>query len=555
MRWLSEISAAQPAIWAVLVLMLVGMVGLAFSTVRIRGISVGVVGVLFAGIIAGHFGLHIETSILEFVREFGLALFVFTIGLQLGPGFFDSFRKQGIRLNAMALAILLLGVFLTLIATLVVNKFVAIGLLTGATTNTPSLGAAQQMIKSMGRELGDQVALPAIAYAVTYPGGVVGIIAVLLVLRKVFNIRPEEEAERFLHEQGNHSEPLERMHLLVQNQRILNRPLQEILSAESGVVISRIRRADTANVEAATTQSLVQEGDIVLAVGTRKALERLREIVGPETDADLTHAPGQVISARMVVTEPEVFGRTIGSLRLGPLFGGVVTRVARADVEMVPAPELRLRFGDVLQVVAHQVHMKEIGDLLGNRLHVLHETNFLPVFIGMLIGVLVGMIPIPIPGIPIPVRVGIAGGPLIVAIILSRIGKVGPIVWYMPPDANAAFRQLGITLFLACVGLKAGDTFFSSALTRDGLLWMLCGFGITVIPLFVMGVVARAVLKWNFTSIAGLLAGSMTDPPALAFANSICKSDAPSVAYATVYPLTMLLRVVSVQILAVIFFS
>jgi len=546
MKWLFEMSIAQPVAWAVLVLMIVAVAGLAISTIKIKGIGIGVVGVLFAGIMAGHFGLHIEPGTLEFVREFGLILFVFTIGLQLGPGFFDSFRKQGLRLNLMAMAVVLLGAVLTVAAVFFVDTAAALGLFSGATTNTPSLGATQQMLKTLGGKLADKTAMPAIAYAVAYPGGVFGIIAVLLFLRKAFGIDAEKEAEQFRVEQKGDVEPLRRVNLMVENERLENRLLGEVL------VISRIRRADTGLVETATEQTVLHQKDVILAVGTAQALERVQVLVGSRTDMDLTQAPGRVISARMIVTEKKIFGRTIESLNLGALYGAAVTRVTRGDLEISAAPELRLRFGDMLQVVADEASITKVAAVLGNRFGALYETNFLPIFAGILLGVLVGALPIAIPGMPVPVRMGIAGGPLIIAIILSRIGRIGPLVWYMPLNANLAFRELGITLFLACVGLKAGDKFFSTAFTSEGLTWIACGLGITVLPLLIIGVIARVFFKLNFTAISGLLAGSMTDPPALAFAHAICKSDAPSVAYATVYPLTMLLRVLTVQILAII---
>jgi len=303
MKWLFEMSIAQPVAWAVLVLMIVAVAGLAISTIKIKGIGIGVVGVLFAGIMAGHFGLHIEPGTLEFVREFGLILFVFTIGLQLGPGFFDSFRKQGLRLNLMAMAVVLLGAVLTVAAVFFVDTAAALGLFSGATTNTPSLGATQQMLKTLGGKLADKTAMPAIAYAVAYPGGVFGIIAVLLFLRKAFGIDAEKEAEQFRVEQKGDVEPLRRVNLMVENERLENRLLGEVLGEDEGLVISRIRRADTGLVETATEQTVLHQKDVILAVGTARALERVQVLVGSRTDMDLTQAPGRVISARMIVTE------------------------------------------------------------------------------------------------------------------------------------------------------------------------------------------------------------------------------------------------------------
>ena len=557
MQWLNQMSSAQPIAWAVLLLTLIGALGLVIASVKIRGVGLGIAGVLFAGIIVGHFGFHIEKEILEFVREFGLILFVFTIGLQLGPGFFASLRKQGLKLNSLAVCVVLLGVATTL---LVANKLLGIdlvaslGLLSGATTNTPSLGAAQQTLSTLGDAVADKVALPALAYAVAYPGGVFGIILSLLALRFLFRINPEAEAEAYRAEQRKGIETLERMNLVVENANLENLSIGEIPGRrEMGVIVSRIRRAGEPQVNTATEQTLLHRGDVILAVGSRKNLEKFRVIVGRESDVNLAKAPGRVVTRKIVVTRKDRLGKTIDELGLDERFGVTVTRVARADIEMTALPELALQFGDMLQVVGEEDAMPGVTKELGNSVRALNETNFIPIFVGIALGVLLGTVPIYFSGMPVPVRLGIAGGPLLLAIILSRIGRIGPLVWYMPANANTAFRELGIVLFLACVGLKAGEKFFSTVFTNEGLLWLAGGFAITVLPILIVGIVARVFFKMNFTAISGLLAGSMTDPPALAFANAVCRSDAPSVAYATVYPLTMLLRIVVVQILVLVF--
>lgn len=557
MQWLNQIAATQPVAWAVLVLSVVGATGLVLASVKVRGVGLGIAGVLFTGILAGHFGLHIEKEILEFVREFGLILFVFTIGLQLGPGFFASLRKQGLKLNLLAAAVVLIGVAVTVLCAhklFGVDAVAMLGLFSGATTNTPSLGAAQQMLKTLGGTLADQSTLPALAYAVAYPGGVIGIIGSLLALRFLFRIQPEHEAELYRAEQRRDIQPLERMNLIIENPNLENLTIGGIPGRrETGVVVSRIRRAGEAEVQAATEQTVLHRGDIILAVGSRASLESFRVIVGRETDVNLTKAPGRVVSRRIIVTRKDVLGKTIDELQLDERYGVTVTRVTRADLVMTAVSEMALQFGDMLQVVGDEAVMTKVEKDLGNSVRRLNETNFIPIFVGIAAGVLFGMIPIHITGMPVPVRLGIAGGPLILAILLSRIGRIGPLVWYMPVNANLALRELGIVLFLACVGVKAGDKFFSTVFTDQGLLWLLGGFCITVIPLLIVGAVARGFFKMNFTAISGLLAGSMTDPPALAFANAVSKSDAPSVAYATVYPLTMVLRIVAVQILVLLF--
>lgn len=557
MDWVTQMAESNPVAWAVLILSAVGAGGLVLSTFKLRGVGVGVTGVLFAGILAGHFGIKIEPATLEFVREFGLILFVFTIGLQLGPGFFASLRKQGLKLNLLAALVVVLGVGLTLVLgarILKVDLIAALGLLTGATTNTPSLGALQQTIKSLGGPLADQTVLPALAYAAAYPGGVLGIIASLLLLQFGFRINPKQESEAFQSERVRDVEPVERMNVLVTNTNLDGVTIGEIPGREEiGVVVSRIRRKDGEEVQTATEQTVVHPGDVVLAIGTRRNLEKFRVIVGLRSDADLSQSPSRVITRKVAVTRKEVLGKTIDALDLDARYNVTVTRVNRTDLEMTAMGQFVLQFGDVVQLVGEAEPLELATRELGNSVSALNATNFVPIFVGIALGVLFGMLPLHFPGIPVPVRLGLAGGPLLLAIILSRIGRIGSMIWYMPATANLAFRELGIVLFLACVGLKAGEKFFGTVFTSEGLLWVGTGLVITMVPLLVVGTVARAVLKLNFTTIGGLLAGSMTDPPALAFANAVCKSDAPSIAYATVYPLTMLLRIVSVQLLVLIF--
>jgi putative transport protein len=551
MNWLTELSSSEPIAWAILALMLVAVAGLALAQIKIKGVGIGVTGVLFAGIIAGHFGLHIDETVLEFVRDFGLILFVFTIGLQLGPGFFASFRKEGLKLNLLAAAIVLLGAGVTIGAAylLKINLFASLGLFCGATTNTPALGATQQMLKTLGGKFAEQAGLPSLAYAAAYPGAVAGIIGVILFLR--FAFRDETETAQV---EQKEPERLEHLNLVVENPKLENLSIGEIPGCD-GVVVSRIKTTGASQVEIATEQTILHKGDIILAVGTHAALERFRVVVGRESEVNLLQASGHVISQRIIVTRKEVLGKTIEDLNLADRFGVAVTRVARAEIEMTAVRELQLQFGDTLQIVGNEKALDEVAKLFGNHVHALHETNFMPIFIGIALGVLAGAIPIAIPHIPVPVRLGMAGGPLILAIILSRIGRIGPLVWYMPASANFAFRELGIALFLACVGLKAGGNFFETVFTNEGLHWLLAGLAITIFPLLLVALIARIFLKLNFTTISGLLAGSMTDPPALAFAHTISASDAPLVAYATVYPLSMLLRIFTAQILVVIFCS
>jgi putative transport protein len=549
MNWLTQLPSSQPIAWAVLALMLVAVAGLALAQIKIKGVGIGVTGVLFAAIIAGHFGMHIDETVLEFVRDFGLILFVFTIGLQLGPGFFASFRKEGLKLNFLAAAIVLLGAGVTIGAAFLfnINPFASLGLFSGATTNTPSLGATQQMLKTLGGKFAEQSGLPPLAYAAAYPGAVAGIIGVILFLKFAFG----DKAGQTQVEQKE-PEQLERLNLVVENPNLENLLIGEI-PGRDGVVISRIKKFDALEIETATEHMRLHKGDVILVVGAHTALEKFRDAVGRESEVNLLQASGHVVSQRMIVTRKEVLGKTIAELNFADHFGVAVTRVARAEIEMTAVRDLQLQFGDTLQVVGDEKTLAEVAKLLGNRVHALHETNFMPIFIGIALGVIIGAIPIAVPHVPVPVQLGMAGGPLILAILLSRIGRIGPLVWYMPASANIAFRELGIVLFLACVGLKAGGKFFETVFTSEGLHWLFAGLAITIIPLLLVAFFARFVLKLNSTTISGLLAGSMTDPPALAFAHTISASDAPLLAYATVYPLSMLLRIFTAQILVVVF--
>lgn len=560
MDWFNTLAQSQPVAWAVLVLSLVAVLGLLVASIRVRGIGIGVAGVLFAGIVIGHFGLSIDDSILAFVREFGLILFVFTIGLQLGPSFFASLRRDGLQLNLLAVALVLLGVGATLLVAMLAgfDVFSAVGLYSGATTNTPALGAAQQTVTVLAGQPDSGVdasraVLPALAYAAGYPVGVFGIIGMILLLRGVFRIDLADELTRFRAAQQRGIEPIKRMNLIVENPNLDGIELGAVPGRrETGVNVSRIKRAGCEEVEVATDQTVLHPGDTILAVGSQRQLEAFRLVVGRVADEDLMRAPGQVAFRRVLVTRKEVLGKTISELGLDSLYGVAITRVLRADVEVTAVPDLRLQFGDFLHVVGDERNIAKAAGVLGNSLKALNETNFIPIFLGILLGVAAGLIPLHLPGLPVPVRLGLAGGPLVLAILLGRLGKLGPLVWTMPATANTAMREMGIVLFLACVGLKAGEHFVPTLLSQDGLMLLGGACVITLVPLLLVGVFARLVMRTNFIALCGLLAGGMTDPPALAFANAMSKSDAPSVAYATVYPLTMLLRILTAQLMVLL---
>lgn len=555
MNWFKDLIHGESIAHVVFVLSLVATLGLALGSLKIRGIGLGIAGVLFSGLFVGHLGFTIPHEVLDFAREFGLILFVYTIGIQVGPGFFASLRKQGLPLNAMAASIVLLGAIITV----VISKFfgvtmaAAVGLFSGATTNTPSLGAAQEAIRSLPNVPEGSASLPGLGYAVAYPFGIVGIILTMLVLRAVFRVNIREETADLLSKSGAKASKLSRMNLLVTNANLDGRRIDQIPVFQSlGVVISRIQHMGA--VQIAKPDDIIHCGDTLLAVGPQPKLEELRIIVGELSEVDLHALGSNLVVRRVIVTKKAILGRQIQELDFLENNDVTVTRLTRAEVEISATPEQRIQFGDMLVIVGNEEAIGRVSKALGNSVKQLNHTELIPIFVGIALGVLFGSIPVAFPGIPAPVKLGLAGGPLLVAIILSRIGRIGPLLWYMPNNANFAIREIGIVLFLACVGLHSGAKFMDTLVHGDGLKWMLFASVITVAPLLIVGLVARIVLKTNYVSICGLLSGSMTDPPALAFANTIAGSDAPSISYATVYPLTMLMRVVCAQLLVLIFF-
>ncbi len=555
MKWLFELHETQPIAHGIIVLALVCVFGMALGSFKFRGIGLGTAGVLFAGILAGHFGEAVEHELLDFVKEFGLILFVFTIGLQLGPGFFAALRQQGVKLNALAAVIVILGaVTAPLLGWLAgFDPAAVLGIFSGASTNTPSLGAGTQTLSLLPNVGPDRLALPALAYAVTYPTAIIGIIGALLLLKQILRIDPAQEAAEFAAKNRSKYDPLERVTFMVTNRNLDNVCLSAIPGrVESGVTVSRVRHAG--ETMPATDATMIHMDDRLSVVGTRAGLEQFGRVIGERCDEDLLLKTSNVTFRRVVVTAREVLGKTMGELHLDARFGVAVTRVLRADLEMSAVPALRLQFGDTVHMVGRSEDLDRAAVALGNSLKELNETHFIPFFIGIALGIALGTMPISIPGIPHPIRLGLAGGPLIVALVLGRIGHIRRQVWHMPTNTNLAFREFGIALFFAAVGLSAGAKFFATVFSAAGLQWLLAGICVTVLPLLVVGILARTVWKMNFMDLCGLLAGSMTDPPALAFASNIAGTDAPAVAYATVYPLTTLLRILSAQAIAIVLF-
>jgi putative transport protein len=566
MTWLVDLfrSDAHSVAQAIVVLALVAAVGLGIGSLTVRGLGLGIAGVLFAGIGFGHFGFTIDHEVMEFAREFGLILFVYSIGVQVGPGFFASLRRNGLPLNLLAAAIVLLGAGLTVVIGLLFmgrDQFpAAVGLYSGATTNTPSLAAAQQALADLPGVSADARPLPGIGYAVAYPFGIIGIILTMLLIRGLFRVDVAAETAVVEKQGGGGVDvaPLATMNLEVTNPNLDGLPLSKVPTLSgSGVVISRLmhRGGDssggaTAHPEVAGPAAALRIGDILHAVGPRERLDELRLVVGAESPVDLKALPSAITVRRLIVTRSAALGRAIGELDLRR-YGANVTRVIRADVELPPTPGLRLQFGDQITVVGDDAAVARAAAEVGDSVKRLNHPQIVPIFVGIVLGVILGSVPIPVPGMPVPLRLGLAGGPLIAAIVLSRLGRVGPLVWHLPTSANLMLRELGIVLFLAAVGLRSGARFVETLTEGPGLAWMGYGAIITLVPLLIVSLFARVVMKLNFVSMCGLLAGSMTDPPALAFAGTITGSDAPGISYATVYPLVMILRVVCAQAMVI----
>ncbi len=541
--------------YAIVVIASVAVIGLLMGGVRFRGIGLGLGGVLFAGILFSYFGAIIDPEISHFAKEFGLILFVFTTGIQLGPGVVQMWRQQGIRLNAMALAIVIQGVILVVCfyRILDLSVFTSAGLFCGATTNTPALGAAEQAVSMLENRPDAATSMLATAYAVAYPGAIVGIISSMVLLRRILNVNIEAEAQTLRDLEMAEYEPVERTSILVDNVHLQGILFGRIPGVDDlGVRISRIKRADQDTVSPANDETEIRVGDVLQVVGTRISLDRFTPIIGQSCDLNLMNAPGNVGYRRVFVTDAHALNKPLRELALDKLFSANVTRIIRPGIETTARGSSRFHYGDIAQIVGDEAALERATKFLGNSGKALNDTPFLPLFVGIVLGVLLGIVPFQIPGVPFAVRLGLAGGPLLVAIVLSLVGNIGNLVWYIPSSANRALKELGIILFLACAGLATGPSFFSAVMSFDGVKWMVAGFFVTIIPLMTTGIVARLWWKQSYLIICGVIAGSMTDPPALAFANSLAESEASSTAYAAVYPLTMILRIVSAQSLVLL---
>ncbi|EIS9221173.1 putative transporter [Escherichia coli] len=542
------------------ILALVAVVGLFIGNVKFRGIGLGIGGVLFGGIIVGHFvsqaGMTLSSDMLHVIQEFGLILFVYTIGIQVGPGFFASLRVSGLRLNLFAVLIVIIGGLVTAI----LHKLfdiplpVVLGIFSGAVTNTPALGAGQQILRDLGTpmEMVDQMGM---SYAMAYPFGICGILFTMWMLRVIFRVNVETEAQQHESSRTNGGALIKTINIRVENPNLHDLAIKDvpILNGDK-IICSRLKREETLKVPSPDT--IIQLGDLLHLVGQPADLHNAQLVIGQEVDTSLSTKGTDLRVERVVVTNENVLGKRIRDLHFRERYDVVISRLNRAGVELVASGDISLQFGDILNLVGRPSAIDAVANVLGNAQQKLQQVQMLPVFIGIGLGVLLGSIPVFVPGFPAALKLGLAGGPLIMALILGRIGSIGKLYWFMPPSANLALRELGIVLFLSVVGLKSGGDFVNTLVNGEGLSWIGYGALITAVPLITVGILARMLAKMNYLTMCGMLAGSMTDPPALAFANNLHPtSGAAALSYATVYPLVMFLRIITPQLLAVLFWS
>ncbi len=555
MSWINDLIFGTGIAHAVFVLSLVISIGILLGKIKIFGISLGITWILFVGIFFGHLGLTIDDHLLHFIKEFGLILFIYSIGMQVGPSFFSSFKQGGITLNILATAVVLLGVITTYVIHLLTGLPIAtmVGILSGAVTNTPGLGAAQQTFREVTGTDNSSIAM---GYALAYPLGVVGIILTLILMKTVFRVRFDNELAAIESTNSSKLTEAQMFSLQIKNPSIFGKNIRDIKKlAGREFVVSRVQHAQTGQIEIAQPDSVLNEDDKILVVCNLQNIDMLAALTGARIDMDLkqwTKLDAQLISRRISVSKSEINGKTIGQLKLRSLYGVNITRVNRAGIDLVGEPQLSLQLGDRVTVVGSDSSIASVEKLLGNSLKRLREPNLIAIFIGIALGVLVGSIPFVVPGIPQPVKLGLAGGPLIVSIIISKFGPKYKLITYTTMSANLMLREVGIALFLACVGLGAGGSFVETLL-NGGYAWIGYGVIITVLPLLIAGFAGRIFCKLNYFTLMGLLSGSMTDPPALSFSNATAGNDVPAVSYATVYPLTMFLRVITAQLMILIF--
>lgn len=552
MEWLYNLFFEHTALQAVVILSLIIAIGLGLGKLHICGVSLGVTFVFFMGIFAGHLGFSIDPQMLTYAESFGLVLFVYALGLQVGPGFFSSFQQGGYRLNFLGLGVILLGTIMAVILTMVtpISMPDMIGILCGATTNTPALGAAQQTLK----QLGEPTSGAALSCAVTYPLGVVGVILAIIAVKKLF-VRPSDM------EQHEHEDPNQTYiaTFQVHNPAVFNKSIHDLVHVSTTkFVISRLWR--NGQVCIPTSEKVLKEHDRLLVVTTEKDVQALTILFGEQEkkdwnkeDIDWNAIDSQLISKHIVISRPEINGKKLGSLRLRNMYGINISRVLRSGVQLLATPELVLQLGDRLTVVGEAAAIKNVEKVLGNTVKTLKDPNLASIFIGIVLGLIVGSIPIAIPGISSPVKLGLAGGPIIAGILIGSYGPRLHLVTYTTRSASLMLRGIGLSLYLACLGLDSGAHFFDTVMRPEGALWVGIGFLITFIPVVIMALVSLRLCKMDFGNTCGMLCGSMANPMALNYANDIIPNDNPAISYATVYPLGMFIRVIIAQLVLMIF--
>ena len=557
MNWLINLFTTTDSVAHIAMLYaIVISVGVLLGKVKVGGISLGVTFVLFAGILAGHIGFTAPTNILSFIQDFGLILFVFCIGLQVGPGFFESFKKGGVSLNLLATVTILLNIgvmfacyWLFFDTKNIKNLPMMVGTLYGAVTNTPGLGAANEALTSVF----PQGHMPQIAsgYACAYPLGVLGIIGATIAIRYITRVKLEKEEKQLAEQEDeNPKAKPHQMHLKVSNAYIAGRSLLEISQFLNRDVICT-RLLHDGEVIIPNRNTIFSLGDELLIVCTEGDAEAIKAFIGPEIDTPWhTEAEAQpLISRRIVVTNPAMNGKTLGKMHFSSVYGVNITRVTRQGMDLFASRNHRFQIGDRIMVVGPEDNVNRIAEMMGNSTKRLDAPNIGTIFIGIIVGILFGSIPLSIPGMPVPLKLGIAGGPLIIAILIGRFGYRFKLVTYTTTSANMMLREIGLVLFLASVGIKAGAGFWETVVQGDGLKYVYTGFLITIIPILIVGTIARLYYKFNYFTIMGMISGSYTDPPALAYANSICTREAPAIGYSTVYPLSMFLRIFTAQLI------
>ena len=556
MDWLHALFTDENSIaHIVLLYAFVIAVGVLLGKIKFFGVSLGVTFVLFTGIVCGHFGFTGNTQILNFMQDFGLILFVFCIGLQVGPSFFTSFKKGGVSMNVVAVGVVLLNIAVALALYYGLGGRIElpmmVGILCGAVTNTPGLGAANEALSQLGYD-GPQIAM---GYACAYPLGVLGIIGSIILVRLLCGINLKKEEEELVQQESAdpHLTPYQ-MHLEVHNEALNGKTLLQVKTFMGrDFVISRILQ--NGHVSIPNKDTIFHVGDQMLVVCAEDDAEAIIAFIGPKIEVDWKKQDTPMVSRRILVTQSKMNGKRLGQLHFSSIYGVNVTRVNRSGMDIFASPDLTLQVGDRVMVVGPQDAVDRVANLMGNSLKRLDHPNIVTIFVGIFLGILFGSLPIAFPGIPTPVKLGLAGGPLIVAILIGRFGYKLKLVTYTTMSANLMLREIGIALFLASVGVKAGANFLQTVVEGDGMLYVGCGFLITVIPLLIMGVFGRFYYKINYFKLMGLMAGSTTDPPALAYANQVTGSNAPAVGYSTVYPVTMFLRILTAQLLILILAS